>query len=127
MYDMGIRTDSPYRKSARIVGEVLGKYRPHRRPVNIKIHGTHGPGFLIRTLLVDGQDYSESVDGDPRLPCVIPREARLAAPAFELLADIGKDTVDYNPTISMRTLTRADRSPVRSSQICWSTVPPGSR
>ncbi len=46
MYDMGIRADSPYRKSARIVGEVLGKYHPHGDSVCLRSHGAHGAGFL---------------------------------------------------------------------------------
>ena len=94
MYDMGIRTDSPYRKSARIVGEVLGKYHPHGDQSVYEAMARMAQDFSMRTLLVDGQGNFGSVDGDP--PAAMRyTEARLAAPALDLLADIGKDTVDY--------------------------------
>ena len=94
MYDMGIRTDSPYRKSARIVGEVLGKYHPHGDQSVYDSMARMAQDFSMRTLLVDGQGNFGSVDGDP--PAAMRyTEARLAAPALDLLADIGKDTVDY--------------------------------
>ena len=94
MYDMGIRTDSPYRKSARIVGEVLGKYHPHGDQSVYEAMARMAQDFSRRTLLVDGQGNFGSVDGDP--PAAMRyTEARLAAPALDLLADIGKDTVDY--------------------------------
>ncbi len=94
MYDMGIRADSPYRKSARIVGEVLGKYHPHGDQSVYEAMARMAQDFSMRTLLVDGQGNFGSVDGDP--PAAMRyTEARLAAPALDLLADIGKDTVDY--------------------------------
>ena len=94
MYDMGIRTDSPYRKSARIVGEVLGKYHPHGDQSVYEAMARMAQDFSMRTLLVDGQGNFGSVDGDP--PAAMRyTEARLAAPALDLLADIGKDTVDF--------------------------------
>ena len=94
MYDMGIRTDSPYRKSARIVGEVLGKYHPHGDQSVYEAMARMAQDFSMRTLLVDGQGNFGSVDGDP--PAAMRyTEARLAAPALDLLADIGKNTVDY--------------------------------
>ena len=94
MYDMGIRTDSPYRKSARIVGEVLGKYHPHGDQSVYDSMARMAQDFSMRTLLVDGQGNFGSVDGDP--PAAMRyTEARLAAPALDLLADIGKNTVDY--------------------------------
>jgi DNA gyrase subunit A len=94
MYDMGIRTDSPYRKSARIVGEVLGKYHPHGDQSVYEAMARMAQDFSMRTLLVDGQGNFGSVDGDP--PAAMRyTEARLAAPALDLLADIGKGTVDY--------------------------------
>jgi len=94
MYDMGIRTDSPYRKSARIVGEVLGKYHPHGDQSVYEAMARMAQDFSMRTILVDGQGNFGSVDGDP--PAAMRyTEARLAAPALDLLADIGKNTVDY--------------------------------
>jgi DNA gyrase subunit A len=94
MYDMGIRVDSPYRKSARIVGEVLGKYHPHGDQSVYESMARMAQDFSMRTLLVDGQGNFGSVDGDP--PAAMRyTEARLAAPALDLLADIGKNTVDF--------------------------------
>jgi len=105
MYDMGIRTDSPYRKSARIVGEVLGKYHPHGDQSVYDAMARMAQDFSMRTLLVDGQGNFGSVDGDP--PAAMRyTEARLAAPALDLLADIGKDTVDYTDNFD-GTLTEA--------------------
>jgi len=95
MYDMGIRADSPYRKSARIVGEVLGKYHPHGDASVYESMARMAQDFSMRTLLVDGQGNFGSVDGDP--PAAMRyTEARLAAPALDLLSDIGKDTVDFS-------------------------------
>ncbi len=94
MYDMGIRADSPYRKSARIVGEVLGKYHPHGDQSVYEAMARMAQDFSMRTLLVDGQGNFGSVDGDP--PAAMRyTEARLAAPALDLLSDIGKNTVDF--------------------------------
>jgi DNA gyrase subunit A len=95
MYDMGIRADSPYRKSARIVGEVLGKYHPHGDQSVYDAMARMAQDFSMRTILVDGQGNFGSVDGDP--PAAMRyTEARLAAPALDLLADIGRDTVDFS-------------------------------
>ena len=94
MYDMGIRVDSPYRKSARIVGEVLGKYHPHGDQSVYEAMARMAQDFSMRTILVDGQGNFGSVDGDP--PAAMRyTEARLAAPALDLLADIAKNTVDF--------------------------------
>jgi len=94
MYDMGIRVDSPYRKSARIVGEVLGKYHPHGDQSVYEAMARMAQDFSMRTILVDGQGNFGSVDGDP--PAAMRyTEARLAAPALDLLADIAKNTIDF--------------------------------
>ena len=96
MYDMGLRADSPYKKSARIVGEVLGKYHPHGDSAVYEAMARMAQDFSMRTLLVDGQGNFGSIDGDP--PAAMRyTEARLAAPALELLTDIGKNTVDFAP------------------------------
>ena len=94
MYDMGIRPDSAYKKSARIVGEVLGKYHPHGDAAVYEAMARLAQDFTMRTMLVDGQGNFGSVDGDP--PAAMRyTEARIAAPALDLLADINKNTVDF--------------------------------
>ncbi|GAB4504457.1 MAG: DNA gyrase subunit A [Anaerolineales bacterium] len=94
MYDMGLRADSAYKKSARIVGEVLGKYHPHGDQAVYEAMARMAQDFSLRTLLVDGQGNFGSIDGDP--PAAMRyTEARLAAPAMDMLADIHKNTVDF--------------------------------
>ncbi len=96
MYDMGLRADSPYKKSARIVGEVLGKYHPHGDSAVYEAMARMAQDFSMRTLLVDGQGNFGSIDGDP--PAAMRyTEARLTAPALDILTDIGKNTVDFAP------------------------------
>ncbi|NLE46134.1 MAG: DNA gyrase subunit A [Chloroflexi bacterium] len=94
MHDMGIRSDSPYKKSARIVGEVLGKYHPHGDSAVYEAMARMAQDFSLRYPLVDGQGNFGSVDGDS--PAAMRyTEARLGRPAMELLLDIEKDTVDW--------------------------------
>ncbi|MBV6395279.1 MAG: DNA gyrase subunit A [Anaerolineales bacterium] len=94
MYDMGIRADTPYKKSARIVGEVLGKYHPHGDSAVYEAMARMAQDFSLRTLLVDGQGNFGSVDGDP--PAAMRyTEARLTAAAIDILSDLNKDTVDF--------------------------------
>ena len=96
MYDMGIRADTAYKKSARIVGEVLGKYHPHGDSSVYEAMARLAQDFSMRTMLVDGQGNFGSVDGDP--PAAMRyTEARLASPAVEMLTDINKNTVDFKP------------------------------
>ena len=96
MYDMGLRADSPYKKSARIVGEVLGKYHPHGDSAVYEAMARMAQDFSMRTILVDGQGNFGSIDGDP--PAAMRyTEARLASPALDILTDIGKNTVDFAP------------------------------
>ena len=96
MYDMGIRADTTYKKSARIVGEVLGKYHPHGDSSVYEAMARLAQDFSMRTMLVDGQGNFGSVDGDP--PAAMRyTEARLAAPAVDILSDINKNTVDFVP------------------------------
>jgi len=96
MYDMGIRADSAYKKSARIVGEVLGKYHPHGDAAVYDAMARLAQDFSMRTMLVDGQGNFGSVDGDP--PAAMRyTEARLAPPALDILADLNKNTVDFGP------------------------------
>jgi len=94
MYDMGLRAESAYRKSARIVGEVLGKYHPHGDQAVYDAMARMAQDFTMRLMLIDGQGNFGSVDGDP--PAAMRyTEARLAPAALDLLADIGKNTVDF--------------------------------
>jgi DNA gyrase subunit A len=96
MYDMGLRADSAYKKSARIVGEVLGKYHPHGDSAVYEAMARMAQDFSLRCMLVDGQGNFGSVDGDP--PAAMRyTEARLALPALDILADINKNTVDFSP------------------------------
>ncbi|MCC7118423.1 MAG: DNA gyrase subunit A [Anaerolineales bacterium] len=94
MYDMGIRADTAYKKSARIVGEVLGKYHPHGDSSVYEAMARLAQDFSMRTMLVDGQGNFGSVDGDP--PAAMRyTEARLASAAVDMLNDINKNTVNF--------------------------------
>ncbi|MBL8100226.1 MAG: DNA gyrase subunit A [Anaerolineales bacterium] len=94
MYDMGLRADSPYKKSARIVGEVLGKYHPHGDSAVYEAMARMAQDFSLRTLLVDGQGNFGSVDGDP--PAAMRyTEARLTPAALDILFDLNKNTVNF--------------------------------
>ena len=94
MHDLGIRADSPYKKSARIVGEVLGKYHPHGDVSVYEAMARLAQTFSMRYLVVDGQGNFGSIDGDA--PAAMRyTEARLAPLAMDLLADIEKETVDF--------------------------------
>jgi DNA gyrase subunit A len=94
MHDNGIRSDAPFRKSARIVGEVLGKYHPHGDVAVYEAMARMAQDFSMRYTLVDGQGNFGSVDGDA--PAAMRyTEARMAALGQELLTDIDKDTVDF--------------------------------
>jgi DNA gyrase subunit A len=96
MNDMGIRAGTPYKKSARIVGEVLGKYHPHGDTSVYDAMVRMAQEFSMRYPLVDGQGNFGSVDNDP--PAAMRyTEARLAKIAGEMLADIEKNTVDFMP------------------------------
>ncbi|MFW5691880.1 MAG: DNA gyrase subunit A [Chloroflexota bacterium] len=94
MYDMGLRPGTPYKKSARIVGEVLGKYHPHGDSAVYDAMARMAQSFSLRYPLIDGQGNFGSIDGDS--PAAMRyTEARMATIAQELLADIDMDTVDF--------------------------------
>ena len=94
MHDMGLQPASAYKKSARIVGEVLGKYHPHGDAAVYDAMSRLAQDFSMRYLLVDGQGNFGSVDGDA--PAAMRyTEARLAPMSTNLLADIEKNTVDF--------------------------------
>src|SRR5215216_2283382 len=109
MYDMGMRSNSAYKKSARIVGEVLGKYHPHGDSAVYETMVRLAQDFSMRTLLVDGQGNFGSVDGDP--PAAMRyTEARLTSAALDILFDLNKDTVEFTSNFD-DTLTEPDVLP----------------
>ncbi len=94
MYDMGLRPDSPYKKSARIVGEVLGKFHPHGDQAIYEAMARLAQDFSVRYELVDGQGNFGSIDGDA--PAAMRyTEARLTPIGMELLTDLDRETVDF--------------------------------
>ena len=94
MADMGMHSNTAYKKSARIVGEVLGKYHPHGDSAVYDAMARMAQDFSMRYPLVDGQGNFGSIDGDA--PAAMRyTEARLHAHAEEILADIDKNTVDF--------------------------------
>jgi DNA gyrase subunit A len=96
MEDLGMRPNTAYKKSARLVGEVLGKYHPHGDSSVYEAMVRMAQDFSLRHPLVDGQGNFGSLDGDP--PAAMRyTEARLAPIAMEMLVDIDKDTVDFVP------------------------------
>src|ERR687898_3139332 len=96
MRELGNDYNRAYKKSARVVGDVIGKYHPHG---DVSVYDTivrMAQPFSMRYLIVDGQGNFGSVDGDP--PAAMRyTEAKMAAIADELLADIDKETVDEYP------------------------------
>jgi len=94
MHDMGIRASGSYKKSARIVGEVLGKYHPHGDSAVYDAMARMAQDFSLRYTLVDGQGNFGSIDGDS--PAAMRyTEARMGRMAEEMLTDIEKNTVDF--------------------------------
>jgi len=96
MDGLGLRYNSPYKKSARIVGEVLGKYHPHGDAPVYEAMVRMAQDFSLRYPLIDGQGNFGSIDNDP--PAAMRyTEARLSKIAEEMLVDIEKNTVDFAP------------------------------
>ena len=96
MDGIGLRHNSPYKKSARIVGEVLGKYHPHGDAPVYEAMVRMAQDFSLRYAFVDGQGNFGSIDNDP--PAAMRyTEARLSRIAEEMLLDIEKNTVDFVP------------------------------
>ena len=96
MADLGNRWNKPYKKSARIVGDIIGKYHPHGDTAAYDTVVRMAQDFSMRYPLIDGQGNFSSVDGDP--PAAMRyTEIRMARLADELLADLDKDTVDFIP------------------------------
>ncbi|MBS1558594.1 MAG: DNA gyrase subunit A [Bacteroidetes bacterium] len=97
MLELGVNYNRPYKKSARIVGDVMGKYHPHGDASIYDTMVRMAQDWSMRYMLVDGQGNFGSVDGDP--PAAMRyTEARLRRIAEELLSDINKNTVDFQPT-----------------------------
>jgi DNA gyrase subunit A len=94
MHDLGVRSNTSYKKSARIVGEVLGKYHPHGDSSVYDTMVRMAQSWSLRYLMVDGQGNFGSIDGDS--PAAMRyTEARMQKISEEMLADIDKDTVDH--------------------------------
>ncbi|MGZ8393254.1 MAG: DNA gyrase subunit A, partial [Nitrospira sp.] len=96
MNEMGLAANRPYRKSAKIVGEIMGNYHPHGDSAIYDTLVRMAQNFNMRYMLVDGQGNYGSMDGDAAAAMRY-TEARLTKLAEELLADIDKETVDFGP------------------------------
>ncbi|SFA55494.1 DNA gyrase subunit A [Parageobacillus thermantarcticus] len=94
MHDLGMTADKPYKKSARIVGEVIGKYHPHGDAAVYDTMVRMAQDFNYRYMLVDGHGNFGSIDGDAAAAMRY-TEARMSKIAMEMLRDINKDTIDY--------------------------------
>lgn len=94
MHDLGIHADKPYKKSARIVGDVIGKYHPHGDSAVYETMVRMAQDFNQRYMLVDGHGNFGSVDGDSAAAMRY-TESRMSKIAMELLRDLNKDTIDY--------------------------------
>ena len=94
MYDMGLRPNSSFKKSARVVGEVLGKYHPHSDQAVYDAMVRLAQDFSMRYTLVEGQGNFGSIDGDAAAAMRY-TEARLSNMGYDMLEDIGKDTVEF--------------------------------
>ncbi len=106
MNDLGMTSDKPYKKSARIVGEVIGKYHPHGDSAVYESMVRMAQDFNYRYMLVDGHGNFGSVDGDSAAAMRY-TEARMSKIAMEILRDITKDTIDYQDNYD-----GAEREPV---------------
>jgi DNA gyrase subunit A len=115
MSELGVLSNKPYKKSARIVGEVLGKFHPHGDSSVYEAMVRMAQEWSLRYPLVDGQGNFGSVDGDS--PAAMRyTEARLKKIAEEILADIDKDTVDFQPNFD-DSLTEPTILPTRIPQL----------
>jgi DNA gyrase subunit A len=103
MHELGAHSNKPYYKSARIVGDVIGKYHPHGDQSVYDTLVRMAQPFSLRYLLVDGQGNFGSVDGDSAAAMRY-TEARMARITHELLADLDKETVDFQPNYDEKEL-----------------------
>jgi len=96
MHEMGVEWNKPYKKSARVVGDVIGKYHPHGDTAVYDAITRMVQSFSLRFPIIDGQGNFGSIDGDP--PAAMRyTEVRMARLAGELLKDLEKETVDFQP------------------------------
>ncbi len=111
MYESGTTYNKPYKKSARIVGDVIGKYHPHGDQAVYDTLVRMAQDFSLRYVLVDGQGNFGSIDGDP--PAAMRyTEVRMSKLAGEMMADIEKDTVNFIPNYD-ESLTMPEVLPTR--------------
>jgi DNA gyrase subunit A len=111
MYETGTTWNKPYKKSARIVGDVIGKYHPHGDQAAYDTVVRMAQDFSMRAVLVDGQGNFGSIDGDP--PAAMRyTEVRMSKLASEMMADIEKDTVNFVPNYD-ESLTMPEVLPAR--------------
>ncbi|WP_017815459.1 DNA gyrase subunit A [Paenibacillus shenyangensis] len=96
MSELGMAPDKPYKKSARIVGEVIGKYHPHGDSAVYETMVRMAQDFSMRYMLIDGHGNFGSIDGD-MAAAMRYTEARMSKMALEMLRDINKETVDFAP------------------------------
>ncbi len=119
MHENGFDWNKPYRKSARIVGDVIGKYHPHGDSAVYDALVRMAQDFSLRLPLIHGQGNFGSIDGDP--PAAMRyTESRLSKPAHEMLSDLDKDTVVFRTITTIPSANRLFCRPV--SPICWSMV-----
>ncbi|MBO4367515.1 MAG: DNA topoisomerase 4 subunit A, partial [Clostridia bacterium] len=111
MAELGVTPDKPFRKSARIVGDVLGKYHPHGDTAVYDAMVRLAQPFSTRALLVEGQGNFGSVDGDGAAAMRY-TEARLSKLSMEMVRDLDKETVDFYPNFD-ETLMQPDVMPAR--------------
>lgn len=111
MHELGLQPDKPYKKSARIVGETLGKFHPHGDTAVYDALVRMAQDFSMRYPLIDGQGNFGSVDGDSAAAMRY-TEARLSKIATELLKDIEKETVDFKPNFD-ESLTEPEVLPAK--------------
>ena len=124
MYENGFEWNKPYRKSARTVGDVIGKYHPHGDQSVYDALVRMAQDFSMRVPLIDGQGNFGSVDGD--MPAAMRyTESRLTKIAQSLIDDIDKDTVDFQANYD-NSEQRTDGFCRRNFPTCWSTAPAAS-
>ena len=123
MYEDNLTSDKPFKKSATCVGDVLGRYHPHGDASVYDALVRLAQDFSMRYTLVDGHGNFGSVDGDPPAAYRY-TEARLSKISNEMLRDIEKDTVDWDPNFD-----ESRKEPAccpAASRTCWSTAPAAS-
>src|ERR671912_1691834 len=96
MQDLGLQPNRPYRKSATVVGDVMGKYHPHGDQAIYDTLARMAQDFSLRYMLIDGEGNFGNVDGDPPAAERY-TECRLTQIAEQMMGELGMDTVDFRP------------------------------